>query len=185
MLGAQCTLRAVAHSSGCRSCHAVCFKRRLVSGGGSLKHILSSEGCSLPSLLSWTFLHHCSHSPLPPSCHHCCSTCDPPHEQLLMRLGVVCHLLLLSLSVIIGWCCQPYFSIVSPHCSLFLPYKQLLTVVVGGCPHCLELPGHCCVCVCRLCHCPHHVPVSASISISIPISISIHCAPSTVVISTI
>jgi hypothetical protein len=90
-----------------------------------------------------------------------------------MRLGVVCHLLLLSLSVIIGWHCQSYFPIVSPHCSLFLSSKQLLTVVVGGRPHCLELPGHCCVCVCCPCHCPHHVPVSVSISIPISISISI------------
>jgi hypothetical protein len=105
---------------GCR--RAIHFKGGLVNGGGSLKHTSSSGGCSLPSS---------SFVDLPPiivripAIVHipvCRSIRDPPHEQLLVRLGVG------GVSLII-------VSSVSP---LSPPREQL---VVGGHPRRHGLPA--------------------------------------------
>jgi len=70
----------------------------------------------------------------------------------------VCRSSLLSLPIIVGRR-RPRFPVVCPHCSPFPPREQSLTVVVGGCPRHLGLPGRRRVRICRPCSCPCSCPV--------------------------
>jgi hypothetical protein len=95
-----------------------------------LKHTSSSGGCSLPSLSLWTCPHHHLLSLFPPSHHHHCSTHDPPHEQLLVRLGVGG----VSLITVISSCYrQLSLSALFPCClSPLLPVSTLQAVAHCG-----------------------------------------------------
>ena len=94
---------------------------------------------------------HCSPPLLSPHSHCCCSTRDPPHEQLLMRLGVggiwsfiivvvslPCSSLFIVVVIVIfppPACCSSIvgFGVSSCHWTIHSPpCKQLLAVVGAG-----------------------------------------------------